>query len=234
MIRAPSMSDMTGQPESARSAARTIAIGDIHGCATALAALLDEIRPGPKDTIVTIGDHIDRGPDTRGVIDALLELRHRCHLVTLLGNHEEMLFSARSSHEMFERWLGYGGAATLASYGVSSLHDMPPEHAAFLDSCRLYYEVPSHFFIHANYDPNLPLAAQNEDTALWLSLNEHVPGLHRSRKTAVVGHTAQPDGQVLDLGWLVCIDTNCYAGGYLTAIDVGTGRLWRTREPACV
>lgn len=233
MIRA-SMTDTSGQPAPIRPTGRTIAIGDIHGCSTALTALLDEIRPQPEDTIVTIGDHIDRGPDSRAVLEMLLELRHRCRVVPLLGNHEEMLFSARSSHEMFKRWLGYGGAATLESYGISSLHDMPPDHAAFLDSCRLYYEIPTHFFIHANYDPNLPLAAQNEDTALCLSLNEHVPGLHRSRKTAVVGHTAQPDGQILDLGWLVCIDTNCYAGGYLTALDVGTGQLWRARERACV
>lgn len=225
---------MPSTPAPVRPAARTIAIGDIHGCAAALRALLDEIRPTAADTIVTIGDHIDRGPDTRGVIDTLLDLRRRCRLVSLLGNHEEMLFSARSSHDMLDRWLEYGGAATLASYGPGGLHAMPPDHVAFLDSCRLYYEIPTHFFIHANYDPNLPLAAQNEDTALSLSLYEHVPGLHRSRKTAIVGHSALPDGEILDLGWLICIDTNCYAGGYLTALDVASGHTWRTREPACV
>ena len=144
----------------------------------------------------------------------------------LLGNHEEMLFSARSSHDMLGRWLAYGGAATLASYGSDDLHAMPQEHAAFLDTCRLYYETNTHFFIHANYDPNVPLGEQNEDTALSLSLFEHVPGLHFSRKTAIVGHTPQLDGQILDLGYLKCIDTHCYGRGCLTALDVNSGQIW--------
>jgi hypothetical protein len=72
-------------------AGRTIAIGDIHGCRDALAALIDAIGPGPDDTLVTLGDHIDRGPDSRGVIDQLLALASRCRLVPLLGDHEEMV-----------------------------------------------------------------------------------------------------------------------------------------------
>jgi serine/threonine protein phosphatase 1 len=215
-----------------KSAGRTIAIGDIHGCAMALHALLAQIRPQPDDTIVTIGDYIDRGPNSRGVIDTLLALRRQCHLVPLLGNHEQMVFSARSSHEMLDRWLKYGGAATLASYCADDLHAMPMEHDWFLDSCRLYYETATHFFIHANYDQNLPLGAQNEDTALCLSLNEHVPGPHLSGKTAIVGHTAQIEGEILDLGYLKCIDTNCYAGGCLTAFDVNSGQLWQAWESA--
>jgi len=230
MIRANAMIDPPKTRES-KPPGRTIAIGDIHGCRTALDALLAAIQPRPNDTIVTIGDYIDRGPDSRGVIETLLALRKQCRLVPLLGNHEQMLFSARSSHDMFDRWLKYGGTATLASYCGDDLHAMPMEHGWFLDSCRLYFETDTHFFIHANYDQNLPLGEQNEDTALCLSLNEHVPGPHLSGKTAIVGHTAQLEGEILDLGHLVCIDTNCYGGGCLTAINVGTGQLWQTREP---
>ena len=73
---------------------RTIAIGDIHGCSAALDALLEAIRPRPEDCIVTLGDYINRGPDSRGVIERLIELKDRCRLVPLLGNHEEMLFEA--------------------------------------------------------------------------------------------------------------------------------------------
>src|SRR4051812_9682650 len=69
---------------------RTIAIGDIHGCDAALAALVAAIAPQPNDTLVVLGDFVDRGPNTRGVIDQLIELSQRCRLVTLLGNHEEM------------------------------------------------------------------------------------------------------------------------------------------------
>ena len=74
----------------------TIAIGDIHGCSAALDALLDAIRPRPEDTIVTLGDYINRGPDSRGVLDRLIDLGRRCRLVPLLGNHDQMLLEARS------------------------------------------------------------------------------------------------------------------------------------------
>src|SRR5262249_47793301 len=75
-------------------AGRTIAIGDIHGCPDALAALLDAVAPGREDTVVTLGDYIDRGPDSRRVLDRLIALAGRCRLVPLLGNHEEALLSA--------------------------------------------------------------------------------------------------------------------------------------------
>jgi len=73
---------------------RTIAIGDIHGCSAALDALLEAFQPSSEDTIVTLGDYINRGPDSRGVIDKLIELKDRCRLVPLRGNHEEMCASA--------------------------------------------------------------------------------------------------------------------------------------------
>lgn len=72
---------------------RTIAIGDVHGCAAALRALLEQIKPQSTDTIVMLGDCVDRGPDSRGVIETLLELRGRCELVPILGNHEEMMLN---------------------------------------------------------------------------------------------------------------------------------------------
>src|SRR5262249_51923506 len=98
-------------------AGRTIAIGDIHGCRDALAALLDAIAPGPQDTLVTLGDHIDAGPDSRGVLDLLLALSGRCRLVPLLGDHEDMLAAALGDTTALRRWLACGGTQTLRSYG---------------------------------------------------------------------------------------------------------------------
>ncbi|HEX3724636.1 MAG TPA: metallophosphoesterase family protein [Pirellulales bacterium] len=230
MIRTTPINDGAANSSEATAVGRLIAIGDVHGCRAALQALLAQIQPTRLDTIVTLGDYIDRGPDSKGVLETLLALRNQCHLVPLLGNHEAMLFSARSSQAMFQRWLTYGGLATLASYQADDLHVMPLEHSSFLDSCRLYYETATHFFIHANYDPTLPLGAQNEDIALSLSLFGRVPGPHLSGKTAIVGHTAQLTGEILDLGYLKCIDTNCWDGGWLTAIDVGSGQVWQARE----
>src|SRR5438128_342790 len=73
---------------------RTIAVGDVHGCKAALDALLAAIEPEPADTLVTLGDYVDRGPDSRGVLDRLIGLAGRCRLVPLMGNHEEALLDA--------------------------------------------------------------------------------------------------------------------------------------------
>src|SRR5262245_16204103 len=98
-------------------AGRTIAIGDIHGCSDALAALLDAIGPGPDDTLVTLGDHIDRGPNSSGVLSRLITLAGQCHLIPLMGDHEEMLVGALHDTVALRRWLTCGGAETLRSYG---------------------------------------------------------------------------------------------------------------------
>jgi serine/threonine protein phosphatase 1 len=98
-------------------AGRTIAIGDVHGCSAALRALLDAVAPAPDDVVVLLGDYIDRGPDSKGVLDLLLDLVGRCQLIPLLGNHEEMVLAALSDHKALEGWLSCGGAETVLSYG---------------------------------------------------------------------------------------------------------------------
>src|SRR6266478_1473594 len=95
---------------------RTLAIGDIHGCLQALDRILEMVRPQPDDVVVVLGDYADRGPDSRGVIDRLLELRGHCRLVTLRGNHDQMMLDARSGYETQREWLLCGGSKTLASY----------------------------------------------------------------------------------------------------------------------
>src|SRR2546423_12179825 len=96
---------------------RTIAIGDTHGCPAALAALVGAIRPGPEDTLVPPGDYIDRGPDSRGVLDQLIALAGRCRLVPLLGNHEEMLIAAVRDPTALRGWLACGGGGEARPHG---------------------------------------------------------------------------------------------------------------------
>src|SRR5215218_9933805 len=140
--------------------ARTIAIGDIHGCSAALHALLDAIRPRPEDIIVPLGDYINRGPDTRGVLDRLIDLGRRCRLVPVLGNHDQMLLEARSGLHP-TTWLGMGGIATLDSYGEGrEITLIPEEHFEFLEDCSDYHETEAHIFVHANYLPDSPMAEQ--------------------------------------------------------------------------
>jgi serine/threonine protein phosphatase 1 len=95
-------------------------------------------------------------------------------------------------------WLECGGQVALDSYvGSAGLSAIPREHFLFLQSCRNYFETESHFFVHANYRPHLPLDGQDDATIRWLSLGDFLPGPHSSGKTAVLGHT--PHREVLNL-----------------------------------
>lgn len=211
--------------------ARTIAIGDIHGCKTALTAILERIEPMREDTLVTLGDYVDRGEDCRGVLDLLMELGNRCRHVALLGNHDAQMLAALDDRRELDRWLAWGAVATLQSYSKAlCLEAVPANHIQFLRSLPVYFETDTHFFVHANYDERLSLADQDEDTLLWLSLRDHVPGPHVSGKKGIVGHTAQRDFEILDLGHLICLDTGCCYGGWLTALDISTGQLWQARK----
>src|SRR5262245_61050592 len=102
---------------------RTLAIGDIHGCSKALNMVLAQVRPRPEDRVITLGDYVDRGPDSAGVINRLIELGTQCQLIPLRGNHEIMMLEARADDDplRFNLWLGYGGRETLASYSKTLL-----------------------------------------------------------------------------------------------------------------
>ncbi len=123
-----------------------------------------------------------------------------------------------------------GGAATVRNpYGEAApgVPALPPEHESFVRRCLPYYETETHILLHANYDPELPLGEQDLATIRWRSLRESIPTAHRSGKTVILGHTPTKSGEVLDLGYLKCIDTYCYGGGWLTALELTTGELWQ-------
>lgn len=207
---------------------RLIAIGDIHGCSAALRALLEAIQPTPEDTIVTLGDYVDRGQDSRGVVDQLITLSQHCQLKPLLGNHEEMMLDVIRDGQPPFRWLQYGGVDTLDSYGFcGDMSVIPQNHRDFFDSLLDFYETDSHFFVHANYNPKLPLQSQTEHSLRWQKLTEFVPPPHISGKRAVVGHTHDRGGEIFNVGYLICLDTFCYGGGWLTAMDMHTEELWQ-------
>jgi serine/threonine protein phosphatase 1 len=207
---------------------RLIAVGDVHGCLAALTAVLEEVRPRPDDTLVFLGDYIDRGPDSRGVMETMLRLSSTCRLTPLLGNHDELFMKVcAGANDLLANWLMFGGEATLASYGNSQPEHVPQEHLRFIRNCRLYYETDEYIFVHGCYHPALSMAEQSPRLMIWGKIRPDPPGPHRSGKTVVVGHTAQRDGNVLDLGYLKCIDTCCYGEGYLTALDLGTGQIWQ-------
>ena len=210
---------------------RIIAIGDIHGCAAALDALIDVVAPRPEDTIITLGDYVDRGPDVPGVLDRLLDLQQRCRLIPLRGNHEQLLlWVCEGRRELFSDWRLGGGETTWASYGRHLPEVLPARHLQFLRDCRLVYETEHHFFVHGNYEADKPLDAQDPYVVLWDSLKRRVPRRHFSGKTAIIGHSRQKSGNILDLGYLKCINTDCDGGGWLTALDVAYGRIWQANK----
>ncbi|TWU43422.1 Serine/threonine-protein phosphatase 1 [Novipirellula aureliae] len=207
---------------------RLIAIGDIHGCRVALEKLIEMIAPTAEDILVTLGDYVDRGPDSRGVVDVLIELRKQTQFVGLLGNHEEMMLEVVRDRMPPHSWLKYGGVETLESYGFDgNLNFLPASHSEFYDSLGDYFEYEDYFFTHAAYDPDIPLTHQPPQLLRWHSLNDGVPAPHMSGKTAVVGHTAMHDGEILNLNHLLCIDTYCYGGKWLSAIDMYSRRVWQ-------
>jgi serine/threonine protein phosphatase 1 len=213
---------------------RVIAIGDVHGCSDALAAIIGAVAPGPTDTVVALGDYIDRGPQSRDVLNQFIALADRCRLIPLLGNHEEVLLDALRDISTLRRWLNLGGADTLRSYGWRSggprraLADWFPEsHRTFLAGCRSYFETATHLFTHAGVVSELPMEEQPGLALRWRVTDAATATPHQSGKVVVVGHTPQRSGEVLDLGFLVCIDTNCVRGGWLTAFDTTTGAIWQ-------
>lgn len=209
---------------------RVIAIGDVHGCATALQKLLDAIAPQPEDTLVFLGDLVDRGPDSKGVVDQVLELNGKCGLRVIQGNHEEMMLNVVDG-ESPQEWLKHGGVATLDSYGFTGdLSVIPEAHLVLMREALPFYETENHFFTHGNYEPQKAFEDQDPMILRWQNLIVSTPGPHTSGKKAVLGHTPDKSGEIFDIGHLVCIDTFCYGGGWLTALDVEGGTIWQSND----
>ena len=224
---------------------RTLAIGDIHGSLDPLNDLLDWVRPGPDDLLVLLGDYVDRGPDSRGVIDRILALkRSGANLVCLRGNHEVMMVEARDGGRGGRaNWLAVGGVQTLASYGAhvggksASFQDVPAEHWAFLTTGLAdYHETDRHIFVHAGVSCGDAMDEQSDLYLFWEFLGDAMR--HCSGKPVVCGHTSQRSGVPKVVPGAVCIDTYAYGGGWLTCLDADTGEyrqvnlLGRRREGA--
>ncbi len=210
---------------------RIIAIGDIHGCNVALKALIDAIAPTPQDVVITLGDYVDRGPDSRGCVDTLIELSKITRFVGILGNHEEMMLEVIQGRASHHDWVRYGANDTLDSYGFDgNLDFLPPSHEAFYAGLGDYFVYDDYFFTHACYDAEQPLEHQPVDLLRWHSLTGGLPNRHYSGKTAVVGHTAQRGGEIFDVGHLICLDTYCYGGGWLTAMDLHSKKTWQVNQ----
>jgi serine/threonine protein phosphatase 1 len=212
---------------------RYLAVGDIHGCFKALTTLAAFVPFTPEDVVITLGDYVNRGPDSCAVLDWLIAYQRRGQLVPLRGNHELMMLRARESDRAFREWLKCGGDATLASYSPfgdpGRLVDVPDAHWEFLEEqTRAWFEIDTHFFVHANAHPDCPLQEQPDFMLYWESFDNPPP--HKSGKVMVCGHTPQKSGAPRNIGHAVCIDTWAYGQGWLTCLDVGSGEYWQANQ----
>lgn len=207
---------------------RILAIGDIHGCNTALDTLLGQIQVQAEDTVVVLGDVINRGPGSRQVIERLLELQQQCRLHYVMGNHEQMMLEALELPGKMSNWLRYGGQETLASYGGS--RDLIPEnHLDFIRSAIDYFETSTDVFVHASLEPDIPLDEQHSMWLRWTRYTGHEEPLSTGQRV-ICGHTSQKDGlPARSRGW-VCVDTYVYGGGWLTCLDVLTDEFFQADE----
>lgn len=213
---------------------RHLAIGDIHGCFHALRTLVDFVEVNADDTLITLGDYVNRGPNTNAVLDWLIQRQASGQLVALRGNHEIMMLSAREDDAAYRTWLDVGGRATLASYAPfdgddGRLTDIPGHHWQFLEHALLpSYEIDQHFFVHANAYPGMPIDDQPDYMLYWEPF--HFPAPHESGKIMVCGHSSQKAGLPLNHGHAVCIDTWACGRGWLTCLCVESGLIWHANE----
>lgn len=218
---------------------RVYAIGDIHGRADLLAALHEKLKEDARQhdcerrSVVYLGDYVDRGLQSREVIDLLLDAPlEGFESVHLMGNHEDFMLRFLEEPKSGPGWFMNGGGATLYSYGVrmpsrgtdaSRLSDLgaqlranlPPRHLDFLNGLKRWHIEGDYYFVHAGVRPGVPLEEQREEDILWIrELFLDDPGEHG--KMVIHGHTIMPEPVVRPNR--IGIDTGAYATGVLTSL----------------
>jgi len=199
-------------------AGKIFAIGDIHGCLDKLKTLLGMIQlDWDKDLMVFLGDYVDRGPDSQGVIELLLDLKkeHADRLIFLKGNHEWMFmqFLKGEEHDLF---LQNGGRKTLESYSVEKGRiDIPQSHRDFLDHLDLYFETDDYIFVHAGLRPYISISEQSPEDFLWIR-SHFLKSSYDWGKRVIFGHT-QFSVPLIEAN-KVGIDTGAVYGGRLTCL----------------
>ena len=223
-------------PAKVESGLRIYAVGDIHGRLDLLEELFVLIRDDlatakpPSSLVVFLGDYMDRGPASRGVIEALLSEPPLCdRQVFLRGNHEAVLMEVLGDASVMTHWSQFGGLDTLRSYGVELdlpigpadferlrlrfAEKLPDRHRTFLAATRLSYETSDYFFVHAGVRPGIALSAQKEEDLLWIR-KPFLTSPNPASKVVVHGHTPVASPELLP--HRINVDTGAFMTGKLT------------------
>ena len=193
------------------------AIGDIHGCvATFKWMLFEELKIQKEDEIYCVGDYIDRGVDSKGVIDVILSLREQGYSIhTLRGNHEQMMMESVQNLDLFNFWFKYGGDATLNSFGVDSYSDIDPRYHQFFEETKFYVELPGFIIVHAGLNFEREDIFEDKEAMLWSrGFAAQQPVLQD--KILIHGHTPAP------LKYILKQESNC--------INIDGGCVYKTKK----
>lgn len=214
------------------SSNKVFAIGDIHGCNNELQKLLKKLPLDQNSTLVFLGDYVDRGPDSKGVLQTIIELQNDYNVVALLGNHEAMMleFIKDPSSALAGFFILNGGSATLASYVTHGNHYQFPEaHLHFLENLPLTYETDSHFFVHAGV-PNQKLKKMDpslhRNDLLWIR-RPFLESTFNWEKVIVHGHT--PSHEIERTQRRINLDTGCVYNGTLSAMEVHSQQIYQVQ-----
>jgi serine/threonine protein phosphatase 1 len=215
---------------------RLLAIGDIHGCITPFCELVEKkIRIRKGDRIVLLGDYIDRGYQSREVIDYIIDLQNQGYdIIPLMGNHESMLIESLESEQSMYNWSMNGGSETLFSFGIKSTNGLDVRYLQFFKNLQFYY-IQDHFiFVHAGFNNEIADPFQDKSQMIW-SRRESYSNPVFNGKIIVHGHTPVPftlcREMVLSDCNVINIDTGCVyerlsGYGHLTAIELFTRELF--------
>lgn len=216
-------------------------IGDIHGCSATFRKLLwEQINPQQEDEIYLLGDYIDRGPDSKGVLDIIFEAQEEGFTMKCLrGNHEQFLLDALENNDFEMHWLdNNGGAEALASFGVDSVHDIPLSYIQFINNLPYFFELPDFFLVHAGFNFKAERPFEDKEAMLMIR-NFPVDHQLTKGKRIIHGHTPTPLHKIkttledeatvkinLDAG---CVYKSASDMGHLIALELNTWKLFAER-----
>lgn len=214
---------------------REIAISDIHGCLKTFKTLLnDKVKFTKVDKLYLLGDYIDRGPDSKGVIDYIIQLQSTGYQVKcLLGNHEEMLLCALESHQNKELFLKHGGKQTLASYSLTLAEFRFHPHLEFFKGLKPFIELEGYILVHAGLNFRISNPFTDKYSMIWIRDWYHrIDRSHLDGKIIVHGHTPQSVDTIktmhenMVVNQYMDIDAGCFRSGIMCALDLTNRALY--------